>query len=599
MTARESAAGLRPLDAWLHEHGEGLIAIRRNLHAHPELSGEEHATTELVRERLELAGLAPRRLSSGTGLICDLPATATTGARFALRADLDGLAMDDDKDVHYRSQVPGVSHACGHDVHTAVMLGTALYYAHHLDEVPGPLRFIFQPAEERVPGGALDVLADGGLDDVEAIVGVHCEPKAAVGVTGLKPGPISSAADMATITISGPGGHTARPEMTVDMIALAARLVQELPRRVAAALDDPSEVKIVFGALNAGDAANVIPTQCLLRASIRTPSVDVWEQLPTLVEREISDLVAEGGAVHHTDYVHGVPPVVNDGRLTEIVRRAATREFGAETVVPAVQSWGGDDFAWFTRQIPGTYIRLGRPRPRQHRPAARSPRRPLRRRRAGHRQWRTAHGGHRGRVLRRRAPRGGGRRMSGGLWVFGYGSLVSPASMARTLDRPVEIDDGWQIARLVGFGRRWNKGSLRLRGTWHHAGRRVDDGIPISLGVVEADGESCNGVAVRLRADEIASLDWRERDYVRTDVTDRITGAAGTIEGTVVTYVPREAAVARYEDARDTGRGAVRRDYWDLVHAAFAELGPDHLDQLTATTPAPDVPIADITIVRD
>ncbi len=359
MTTDGSAAGHRSLDAWLHEHGEGLIAIRRNIHAHPELSGEEHATTELVAERLELAGLTPSPLSSGTGLICDLTADGHDGQRLALRADLDGLAMHDDKDVHYRSQVPGVSHACGHDVHTAVILGTALYYAHHLDELPGPLRFIFQPAEERVPGGALDVLADGGLDEVEAIVGVHCEPKADVGVTGLKPGPISSAADMASITLSGPGGHTARPELTVDMIALAARIVHELPRRVAEELDDPSDVKIVFGALNAGDAANVIPSHCLLRASVRTPSVDVWERLSSLVETAVADLVAEAGAAHHLNYVHGVPPVVNDGRLTEIVRRAATREFGADSVVPAVQSWGGDDFAWFTRKIPGAYIRLG------------------------------------------------------------------------------------------------------------------------------------------------------------------------------------------------------------------------------------------------
>jgi amidohydrolase len=261
--------------------------------------------------------------------------------------------------VHYRSQVPGVSHACGHDVHTTVVLGTALYFAHHLDELPGPLRFIFQPAEERVPGGALDVLADGGLDDVEAIVGVHCEPKSDVGVVGLKPGPISSAADMATITLNGPGGHTARPELTVDMIALAARIVHELPRRAAAALDDPAEVKIVFGSLNAGEAANVIPSHCLLRVSIRTPSVDVWEQLPSIVATVLADLVNEAGATHHLDYVHGVPPVINDGRLTEIVRRAATAEFGADSVRPAVQSWGGDDFAWFTREVPGTYIRLG------------------------------------------------------------------------------------------------------------------------------------------------------------------------------------------------------------------------------------------------
>ncbi|NNE73480.1 MAG: amidohydrolase [Acidimicrobiales bacterium] len=350
------------LDPWLAEHGEGLIAIRRNIHAHPELSGEERATTELVFERLELAGLEPRRLQVGTGLVCDLDPAGpepVSGPRFALRADLDALAMQDEKDVHYRSQVPGVAHACGHDAHTAIVLGTALFFAHHRDELPGPLRFIFQPAEERVPGGALDVLRDGGLDDVGGIVGLHCEPKLDVGAIGLKTGPISSAADMATIDLSGPGGHTARPELTVDMVALASAIVTELPREVAARLDNPADVKLVFGAINAGDAANVIPSHCQLRASVRTPSLTVWEQLPGLVDESLDALLADLDVEYDLDYVHGVPPVVNDAGLVEVVWSAATEALGPSRVVPAAQSWGGDDFAWFSREVPGAYVRLG------------------------------------------------------------------------------------------------------------------------------------------------------------------------------------------------------------------------------------------------
>lgn len=385
MTSTDAASGtsgasaptsLPRLEAWLAEHGEGLVAIRRNLHAHPELSGQEHATTELVRERLELAGLAPRQLAVGTGLVCDLAPLTAHGADaphpspvLALRADLDALAMHDEKDVHYRSQVPGVSHACGHDVHTTIVLGTALYFAHHRHELPGPLRLIFQPAEERVPGGALDVLRDGGLDGVEAIVGLHCEPKLDVGSIGLTAGPISSAADMATITLAGPGGHTARPEMTVDMIALAARVVGELPARVAARLDDPNDVKVVFGALHAGDAANVIPSHCELRASVRTPSIEVWEALPSLFDDALCSIVEGTGAEHDLDYVHGVPPVVNDAAMTDVVRRAATAELGSAAVTQATQSWGGDDFAWFTRTVPGSYVRLG-----VHDPASTQPR---------------------------------------------------------------------------------------------------------------------------------------------------------------------------------------------------------------------------------
>jgi amidohydrolase len=359
MTPPTSAAS--SLDAWLAEHGEGLIALRRNLHAHPELSGAEHATTELVEERLRLAGLAPRRLAVGTGLVCDLAVGGENagGPAFALRADLDALAMSDDKDVPYASQHAGVAHACGHDVHTTIVLGAALFFAHHPEQLAGPIRVVFQPAEERVPGGALDVIGDGGLDGVGAIVGLHCEPKLDVGTIGLKSGAISSAADMALIRLVGPGGHTARPELTVDLVGLAARIVAELPGRVADRLDDGAQVKLVFGSIHAGDAANVIPTHCELKASIRTPSLPVWERLPDLVERELLGIVGESGATVEIEYTHGVPPVVNDAVVTETLRRAATGVVGASSVVSVEQSWGGDDFAWFTREVPGTYVRLG------------------------------------------------------------------------------------------------------------------------------------------------------------------------------------------------------------------------------------------------
>ena len=272
--------------------------------------------------------------------------------------------MADEKDVPYRSQVDGVSHACGHDVHTAIVLGTALYFAHHRDELPGPVRFIFQPAEERVPGGALDVLTDDGLGGVAGIVGLHCEPKLDVGLIGLRTGAISSAADMAVIALSGPGGHTARPELTVDLVTLAARIIADLPGRVAARVahidqDHAELVKVVFGSVHAGDAANVIPTHGLLKASIRTPSLPVWDELPDVFEHELRSIVAGSGAEIDLDYTHGVPPVVNDAEITGIVGDAATVAFGDHAIVSVQQSWGGDDFAWFTREVPGTYVRLG------------------------------------------------------------------------------------------------------------------------------------------------------------------------------------------------------------------------------------------------
>lgn len=354
------------LRRWLDEHEAELVAFRRNLHAHPELSRQEFATTDLVGERLQLAGLRVTRLASGAGLIADLG--DDDGPTIAVRADLDALAMDDDKTVPYASQVPGVAHACGHDVHTAVVLGAALHLSSAAVEPAGRVRFIFQSAEEQVPGGALDVLAEGGLDAVDAIVALHCEPKLDAGVIAVRDGAITSAADSVRISLAGPGGHTARPELTVDLISVAARVIAELPSQVASRLrslgrghpgTDPADglVKIVFGAVHAGDAANVIPTHAELRASVRTPSLEVWEVLPELVPEVVADLV--DGVEHQVEYVHGVPPVVNAPEVNALVRRAAAAGPSPVAVVEAPRSWGGDDFAWLARAVPGAYVRLG------------------------------------------------------------------------------------------------------------------------------------------------------------------------------------------------------------------------------------------------
>lgn len=180
-------------------------------------------------------------------------------------------------------------------------------------------------------------------------------------------------------------------------------------------------------------------------------------------------------------------------------------------------------------------------------------------------------------------------------WVFGYGSLVSPVSLASTIGRPIEPHDV-VVTHLIGYGRRWNYGSMHLRGDWHHAGVTVRQGLVVSLGLVVAADEECNGVAVRVSDDELAKLDWRERDYERTDVTDVvITDTAALTDARVVTYVPRSSAIERYERARDEGRAAIRRSYWNLVNEAFTELGGDHPERYAAT-PAPDVPVADISL---
>jgi amidohydrolase len=360
-----TAAGA-DLDRWLEVHGDELVAIRRHLHAHPELSWEEHETTELVAQRLAAVGLVPRILSSGTGLLCDIG--GGDGPVIALRADLDALAMDDDKQTEPRSTRPGVAHACGHDVHTTVVLGAGLHLAEHWPDHGCRLRLLFQPAEESLRGGALQVIADGGLEDAAAVYGLHCEPKLHTGQVGLRAGAITSATDIITIELTGPGGHTARPELTVDLAHVAGRLVTELAERVRAHLGADAPLKLVFGAVHAGEAPNVIPTRAVLHAVARTPSIDVWGRLTGVVEDAVAEIVTDPRATVDIDHRRGVPPVVNDAEAIAVAERAVHQALGEAAAVEAPQSWGGDDFSWYAQEVPAAYLRLGTHDPAGGRP---------------------------------------------------------------------------------------------------------------------------------------------------------------------------------------------------------------------------------------
>ena len=375
MTATESTrTGVlaETLDRWFADHRDDLVGLRRDLHAHPELSNDEHRTTEVVSAIMAANGYDVRPMSCGTGLFAerhtdahghgDTHGDGDTAERplVAVRADLDALAMPDLKDVAYRSVVDGVSHACGHDVHTTVAVGAARFLADHPDLATHRVRFLFQPAEERVPGGALDVLRDDGLLGVDSVLGLHCEPKLDVGRIGLRRGAITSAADMATITVRGPGGHTARPELTVDTVGVASRIVTEAPHLLRSPGPDRDvDVKMVFGAVHGGDAANVIPTSVRLRCSIRTPSLDTWETLEDAVRAAVASVAEGTDAEVDIDYVRGVPPTVNDAGVVDALRVAAAAVIGEDRIHDAEQSWGGDDFAWLTREVPGAYVRLG------------------------------------------------------------------------------------------------------------------------------------------------------------------------------------------------------------------------------------------------
>jgi amidohydrolase len=355
---------LRTVQEFVDEHGYGLVALRRQLHAHPELSGREHATTQLLLDRLRGAGLHPVVLPSGTGLTCDI---GTDGPMVALRGDIDALGMHDAKQVSYRSQVEGVAHACGHDVHTTVVLGAGLALAHALAGATGRVRLIFEPSEEAVPAGALEVIEAGGLAGVSAIFGLHCDPKLEVGRLGTRVGPITSAADLVEITVTGPGGHTARPHLGVDVVGALGRLVTALPVE----LDDRSSKRlhVVFGAVHAGDASNVLPARGVLRGTLRTPDRDVWLDSVAMLEGAVADVLGPTGAGWSVEHRRGDPPVVNDPAANALLEASGAEVLGAANVVPTEHSMGGDSFAWYTEQIPGAYARLG-----VHDPLSTSPR---------------------------------------------------------------------------------------------------------------------------------------------------------------------------------------------------------------------------------
>ena len=353
-TADPAAVATR---AFLVAHHDELVAFRRHLHAYPELSNVEHETTDFVVQRLEAAGLAPRVLPTGTGLVCDIG--TGDGPVVALRADLDALAMEDEADVPYRSKRPGIAHACGHDVHTTVVLGAGLALATQLAGRAGRVRLLFEPAEESLPAGANTVIASGGLDDVVAVYGLHCDPKLDVGTIGVRPGPLTAATDLVRLDLHGPGGHTARPQLTVDLVRLAGRLATELPPLVRAGASPLGDALFVWGALHTGDAPNVIPARAHLAGTFRTPDREVWAAADRLVADAVATIVEGTGATFVLDHQRGVPPVVNDETETDRLASMARGVVGEAAVIEAPRSLGGDSFAWYLADVPGTYARLG------------------------------------------------------------------------------------------------------------------------------------------------------------------------------------------------------------------------------------------------
>ncbi|MEP7194832.1 MAG: amidohydrolase [Actinomycetota bacterium] len=339
---------------------DGLVEFRRDLHAHPEIARGESRTTAQVAARLTAAGVRVRRLP-GTGLIADI-GPSDPAYRVALRADLDALPLTERTGLSFASQSEGVCHACGHDVHVAAVLGAGLALHEHADSLAAQrvgVRLIFQPAEEVTPGGALAVIEACGIQGVDAIFAVHCDPTLDVGLVGLRDGPLTSATDSVTITLLGRGGHTSRPHLTEDLVYALGKVVTDVPAALARRVDPRAGVALVWGTVHSGSAENVIPSTGLVRGTLRMLDARLWADIGPLLEEVVHAVVRPYDVSASVEHVRGAPPVVNDPELVARMHGAAVLMLGPQAPTPTSQSLGGEDFAWYLQRVPGAMARLG------------------------------------------------------------------------------------------------------------------------------------------------------------------------------------------------------------------------------------------------
>jgi amidohydrolase len=334
-----------------------LVDLRRDLHAHPELSWGETRTTEVVGQRVEAAGWQVA-YPAPTGVVAEI---GDDGPLVALRADIDALPVQDVSGVSWASTVAGVAHACGHDVHTTALVGAALALGelHERGELPGRVRLLFQPAEEVMPGGAKQLIAHGHLDHVQRIFALHCDPAVDVGRVGLRSGALTSAADKIEVHLEGTGGHTSRPHLTGDLTFALAKVTSELPAVLSRRMDPRAGVSMVWGMVRAGSAPNVIPDRGMAAGTVRILDAVAWAECEPIVREAVQDIVRPYGVTATVDYLQGVPPVVNDPGSNAILAAATRSVLGpsGQTTVP--QSLGGEDYGWYVEQVPGAMFRLG------------------------------------------------------------------------------------------------------------------------------------------------------------------------------------------------------------------------------------------------
>jgi amidohydrolase len=337
-----------------------LIEIRRHLHAHPELSGQEYQTAAYIAGVLSSSGLHVQEGIGKTGVIGELQGKqGENSPLLAIRTDMDALPIQERTKLDYASRKPGIMHACGHDVHTTVGLGTAMVLAELREFLEGKIRFLFQPAEE-IAQGASWMIQDGVMRDVQAILGVHVFPSIPAQTVGIRYGALTAAADDLELFIQGESGHGARPHEAVDAIWIASQVITNLQQAISRTQNPLRPIVLTIGQISGGRAPNVIADQVRLAGTVRSLHPETHAILPEWIENIVAQVCKTYNASYELNYRRGVPSVQNDFALTQMIEEASREAFGNDHIqIIAEPSLGAEDFALYLEHAPGSMFRLG------------------------------------------------------------------------------------------------------------------------------------------------------------------------------------------------------------------------------------------------
>ena len=347
------------IDSWISDNKSFIVDLRRWLHKNPELGFEEFNTSEHLIKILSGKGYKIIQNSEmSTGFYCDYKNSSNM---LALRTDMDALEIfEKNPSIDYQSINPGIMHACGHDVHMTIMASVALYFKENNIPLDGGVRFIFQPAEEKAPGGALSMIKGGAIDGISDIIGCHVYPKINAGKIAVKHGPVAAIVELIDIDLEGMGGHTSRPNESVDLVWAQSQLVNLLEQSINHNIDHQEPVVLAFGKIEGGFTHNVLPDKVSLSGTLRYLNPDLKDELYSKIDDSVKSISKLTNAKIKWKSTYACPGVINDEDLTNLIVSSSKLAIGQNNVETLrTSSMGGDDFAYYLEKIPGAYFRIG------------------------------------------------------------------------------------------------------------------------------------------------------------------------------------------------------------------------------------------------